>query len=1015
MDGERIRKYREAAGYTQENLATELGISRQTVALIEGGRYNPSLKICLKMAQIFGRSLDDLFGSGGRDPLEKEEAFAVVDIGSTATKAVLLTKEDNKWVVAADSYVKTTVEEPDNDVTIGVTAALREIDSRYKGKKIVTSAGKPQIPVLATSSAGGGLQIAVFGVSSTDTGEVASQAANGAGGVILRRFTIDDELPVIERMRFLHDIHPDMILLAGGIDGGNIAGVVRLAEILALSEPTMKYSRQERPPVVYAGNTNARGLVLKTLQGFNCHVTENLRPSLEKTNIFPAQASIHHLFLNHVMEKAPGYPKLKKWAGDHILPTPVGVEKILSLYGEMKRKNVVMADMGGATTDLFSNIIGEYNRTVAANIGMSYSIGQIFKEAGEEEVAGRLEAPLSAEAARRYCGNKMLYPTRLPEEEWEIEVEQHMAVLGLRLAWEQHQKTNFRILRVGFLDRRRRDENFDPFSEVLAIRDTPKSFQFADIDLFIGSGGVLSHTRQDAEAVHMLLDGFLPEGITTLAVDKGFHSPHFGILSTLTPTEALDAFVESSLREIAYVLAPTGKVYDEKKSALTLIREEGAVSTEVAWGSLLFYPQGLKARVIPAKNVSLDKNGNEVTIDSALPVVIDCRGRGRFFNGKPFTSYVTLYQGEAEPGEEAPLEHVSLEQDIKADVPRRMPYKGEVLVKAGDEVHPETPVGENNMTPPRIFMVDLRRLLGYDIKAEKEELLAGITVRENDIVSTNQTVFDGKIGKKHHVLKTPVRGRVLAVEENGILVLEEIQDYSTKPVKIPLASLLNIRPRHMKGYLSVKEGDFIEKGMHLVKLSSETLYMRESPGLKAPVTGIVKKIDHEEGSVTIQYDFKPLITYAFVRGRVKEILPGYEVIIEAKGHRLTGRIGFGHEHWGEVAPWEVSEKEGKILFLDGEVTLDHLKACREKSVRGLVAPSMVLSDWRTFMGEELGSAITGDEGLGFTLLLTRGFGQGSFSKETRAFLEKYSGEAGSISGRTQIRAGVIRPFLLINS
>ena len=1013
MDGERIRKYRETAGYTQENLASELGISRQTVALIEGGRYNPSLKICLKMAQIFGRSLDDLFGSNGRDPLENEERFAVVDIGSTATKAVLLVKEGKQWVVAADAYVRTTVEDPENDVTLGISAALREIDSRVKGKKIISAAGKPSIPLLATSSAGGGLQIAVFGISSTDTGELASQAANGAGGVILRRFTIDDELPVIERMRFLRDIHPDMILMAGGIDGGNIAGVVRLAEILALSEPSMKYAREERPPVVFAGNTNARDLVTKTLEGFECHVTENIRPSLEKTNIFPAQASIHHLFLNHVMEKAPGYPKLKKWAGEHILPTPVGVEKILSLYGEMKRKNVVMADMGGATTDIFSNIIGEYNRTVAANIGMSYSLGQIFKEAGEEKVSGRLEAPLSCDIVRQYCGNKMLYPTRLPDKEWKVEAEQHMAVLGLQLAWQQHQKTNFRLLRVGFLDRRRRDPNYDPFSEVLSIRNTPKSFQFNDIDLFIGSGGVLSHTRQDAEAIHMLLDGFLPEGITTLAVDKGFRSPHFGILSTLAPTEALDAFVRTSLKEIAYVLAPTGR-YDEKKSALTLIREEGAVASEIAWGSLLFYPQGLQARVIPAKNVSLDKNGSELTIDSALPVVIDCRGRGRSFNGRPFTSYVSLYHREEEPGKEAPEEKVSLESDITISVPRRMPYKGEVLVAKGDQVVPGTPVGENNMTPPRIFMVDLRRLLGYDIKAENEELLAGITVKEDDIVSTNETVFDGRISKKHHVLKTPVRGRILAVEETGIIILEEIQDYSTKPVTIPVASLLNIRPRHLKGHLSVKEGEFIEKGMHLVKLSSETLYMRESPDLKAPVTGIVKAIDLDKGTVTLQYDFKPLRTHAFVRGIVKEIHPGYEALIETRGHRLTGRIGFGHEHWGELAPWETADKEGKILFLNGEVTLDHLRACQEKKARGLVAPAMDLSHWRTFFGDELGSAITGDEGLGFTLLVTRGFGEGSFSKETLSFLEKYAGETGSISGRTQIRAGVIRPFLLIN-
>jgi len=1017
MNGDRIKHFREESGYTQEKLASELGVSRQTVALMESGRYNPSLKICLRLASLLNRSLDDLFGNEGGIPLDNEDLLAILDIGSTATKAVLLKRKEDTWDVIADSYVKTTVEEPDNDVTAGVLEALRELNKQFKGKKLVTSSGKPALPLLATSSAGGGLQIAVFGVSSTDTGEVASHAANGAGGVILRRFTVDDELPVIERMRFLHDIHPDMILLAGGVDGGNIASVIRLAEILALSEPTTKYSHQERPPVVFAGNKGARELALKTLKDFDCHVTENLRPTLETTNIFPAQSAIHDLFLHHVMEKAPGYKKLKKWADDRILPTPAAVEKILSLYGETQHKNVVLADMGGATTDLFSNIIGEYNRTVAANIGMSYSLGQILKEAGEEKVSERFQPSVTAELIRNYCGNKMIYPVRIPHKDWEIQIEQHMAVLGLQLAWEQHQKANFKLKRVGLLDRRRKEAAYDPFAEVLSIRDTPKLFQYTDIDLFVGAGGVLSHVRHQAEALHILIDGFLPEGVTTLAVDQGFHSPHFGMLSTLFPTEALEAFVRSSLNEVAYVLAPLGK-YDEKKTALTLIKDDGALSSDIPWGALAYYPQGLKAKIVLSKNVSLGDQQGEMALNSKIPVVIDCRGRGKYFNGRPFTDYVTLYTHETPPVCKAPAvdeaHHTPAEYDKTLLVRRRLPYKGEILVKEGESVLPDTPVGENNMTPPRVFLVDLHRLLGYDVNASNEDLKAGLVIRAGDTVSSQDVIFDGHIKKHKYLLRTPVRGRVMAIEDNGIIILEEIQDYSVKPVTIPVASLLNTKPKHMKGFLAVKEGDFVEKGIHLVKFSPLTSSLREMSELRAPVTGIVKEVNVIKGTVTLQYDFETFRLPAFVKGTVKEVIPGYEALIETKGDVLNGRIGFGHEHWGLLSSWEDPDKKGKILFFNGAVTQEQLIRCRDENAAGLVAPSMSLTHWRDFYGEELGVAITGDEDIPFTLLLTKGFGESSFEQKTLEFLESRISRLSSVSGRTQIRAGVIRPFLLVS-
>ena len=46
---------------TQSELSDLAGVTRQTIGLIEAGRYNPTLKLCLLLARITGKGLDELF------------------------------------------------------------------------------------------------------------------------------------------------------------------------------------------------------------------------------------------------------------------------------------------------------------------------------------------------------------------------------------------------------------------------------------------------------------------------------------------------------------------------------------------------------------------------------------------------------------------------------------------------------------------------------------------------------------------------------------------------------------------------------------------------------------------------------------------------------------------------------------------------------------------------------------------------------------------------------------------
>src|SRR5690606_13792416 len=133
--------------------------------------------------------------------------------------------------------------------------------------------------------------------------------------------TNDRRLPhqKIERIR---QLRPDMILMAGGTDGGTKKHVVALAELLAAAQPRPRLGQGYNLPVIYAGNVEVRPDIRRMLaEKVGLQFVDNVRPVLESENLAPARDAIHELFMEHVMAQAPGYGKLMEWADVPIMPT----------------------------------------------------------------------------------------------------------------------------------------------------------------------------------------------------------------------------------------------------------------------------------------------------------------------------------------------------------------------------------------------------------------------------------------------------------------------------------------------------------------------------------------------------------------------------------------------------------------------------------------------------------------------------------------------------------------------
>ncbi|MBD3161417.1 MAG: methylaspartate mutase [Candidatus Eisenbacteria bacterium] len=583
---------------------------------------------------------------------EKELNFILAtDCGSTTTKAILIERKGDVYRLVVRGEAPTTVEAPFEDVTRGVLNAIMEVEELagrkiLDGEKIIAPASGDQgVDIyLSTSSAGGGLQMMVTGVVKSMTGESAERAALGAGAIVMDIIASNDGRLPHEKIRRIRDLRPDMILLSGGIDGGTKTHVVELGEIIAAADPKARLGAGYELPVIYAGNQDAREEIQERLGDKTALViTENIRPIMERENLMPARHKIHDQFMEHVMAHAPGYKKLMAWTDPNpIKPTPAAVGDMIQAVAKREGIQVIGVDIGGATTDVFSYFQDQFVRTVSANLGMSYSISNVLAEAKLENILRWVPFDIEESDLRNRIKNKMIRPTTIPQTLRELMIEQAIAREALRLAFEQH--LNLAVGLKGVQKERTISDTFEQTASGESLID----LRF--LDLLVGSGGVLSHAPRRVQSALMMLDAFLPEGVTELAVDSIFMMPQLGVLADVSEKAATDVFVHDCLVRLGASVSPIGSAKDGARCLkVSLSLPEGKKEElEIPFGSMhrIELPVGEKAEAVlePASGFDVGA-GKGKSMKASLSggdagVIFDCRGRQPFTLPKDSTERI---------------------------------------------------------------------------------------------------------------------------------------------------------------------------------------------------------------------------------------------------------------------------------------------------------------------------------------------------------------------------------------
>lgn len=273
--------------------------------------------------------------------------------------------------------------------------------------------------------------------------------------------------------------------------------------------------------------------------------------------------------------------------------------------------------------------------------------------------------------------------------------------------------------------------------------------------------------------------------------------------------------------------------------------------------------------------------------------------------------------------------------------------------------------------------------------------------------------------------RLPLKGQVLvkagdAVGPQDVVARTELPG---NVQTINLASRLGVGPGGIPQALRKRVGSDVRSGELLAETQGLFGFARRN--VVAPADGFIESVSPVTGQLVLREPPTPVEVSAYVRGIVAEVLPGEGVIVEARGALLQGIFGVGGETWGavalavdspdaELAPGRLRpEHRGHVVVGGAFVTHDALMRARELGVAAVVVGGLDDLDLRRLLGRDLGVAITGSEELGFTLVLTEGFGRIRMSDRAWDLLGARAGRLASVNGATQIRAGVLRPEVLI--
>lgn len=271
----------------------------------------------------------------------------------------------------------------------------------------------------------------------------------------------------------------------------------------------------------------------------------------------------------------------------------------------------------------------------------------------------------------------------------------------------------------------------------------------------------------------------------------------------------------------------------------------------------------------------------------------------------------------------------------------------------------------------------------------------------------------------------PIKGEILRKVGENVAAVDEVAKTHLPGNIIPtnIANKLNIEPADINDFMKKEEGDPIKEGEVIAETNGIFGLFKSS--VQAPIDGTLESFSHITGQAILRESPIPVAVNAYVNGVVDEIIADEGVVVKTQAAFIQGVFGIGGEQRGKIKivtsmqDDPIEEKmidescKDKIIVGGAFLTHSAFKKALKMKVKGIVVGGFNYNDIKKIIGYDIGVAITGQEDVNTTLILTEGFGEIHMAKQTFELLKKHEGDIASINGATQIRAGVIRPEVII--
>ncbi len=556
--------------------------------------------------------------------LLEDSSLLAINVGASTTRAALFDVVEGEYRFLAQGQAPSTAEAPFKDVSLGVRQAIANLqaisgrillDADQQLIKPTQLDGSGVDALAVTLSAGPTLRAVVVGLLSDVSLESARKLAETAYLQVVETFGLNDHRKADEQLNALLRARPDVILLAGGTDGGATRSIRKMIESIGLA--CYLTPPEKRPAVLFAGNQSLTDEIKSSLEKWTAslHISPNIRPSLETEDLTPAARELAQVFVDVRKRQMPGLAELAAWSGGHILPTAYAEGRIIRFLSQMSgsSRGILGVDIGATAAVVAAAFGSKLTLGVYPELGVGENLPALLRYCRIEDIVRWMHLDISPSVVRDYLYQCSLFPGTLPATQEERVIAQAVSRQALYLA-VQAVKRNFpRTVRP------LQPDLLPVFEPILA------------------AGGVVGDAPISGQSLLLLLDAIQPVGVTSIILDQNNLLPLLGVaaeFNPLLPVHILESGAFMSLGTVVSVVGQAPYGFPILRAHLKYT-DGNEAQVEVKFGGLEALPlaPGQTARLTlrplhradigngPGRNATVQVTGG------AIGVVFDARGR----------------------------------------------------------------------------------------------------------------------------------------------------------------------------------------------------------------------------------------------------------------------------------------------------------------------------------------------------------------------------------------------------